>query len=143
MSESFALSLEIRKLVESRIEHTLLGIEDTLNRIQEAHPLTPKELKADLKSLEGSFSILSQKWSLEILYTLFLTNRAARFNELKRALDVNSRTLSDKLTTLQEHEYIERKVDPNPPLKVEYTLSSKGRNKVLLALPLIYYSMPK
>ena len=140
MSDSIALSSELRKLVEARLEQTVRGVEDTLNRIQKAHAITPKELKADLKSLEGSFKILSQKWSLEILYTLFLTNRAARFNELKRVLEVNSRTLSDKLRTLRDHGYIERNVDPEPPLRVEYTLSVKGRNMVLLAIPLLYYS---
>ena len=140
MSDSIALSSELRKLVEARLEQTVRGVEDTLNRIQEAHAVTPKELKADLKSLEGSFKILSQKWSLEILYTLFLTNRAARFSEMKRVLEVNSRTLSDKLRTLRDHGYIERNVDPEPPLRVEYTLSVKGRNMVLLAIPLLYYS---
>ena len=140
MSDYFALSSEIRKLVETRIQHTLLGTEDTLNKIQELHNLTPKELKEDLKSLEGSFNILSQKWSLEILYTLFLTNRAARFNELKRVIGVNSRTLSDKLKILQEADYLERRVDPAPPLRVEYTLSEKGRSTILLALPLLYYA---
>ena len=140
MSDSIVLSSELRKLVEARLEQTVRGVEDTLNRIQEAHANTPKELKADLKSLERSFHILSQKWSLEILYTLFLTNRAARFNALKRVLEVNSRTLSDKLRTLQDHGYIERNVDPEPPLRVEYTLTTRGKNTVLLALPLLYYS---
>ena len=140
MSDSITMSTELRRLIEARIEQTVRGVEDTLNRIQEAGSLTPLELKADLKSLEGSFSILSQKWSLEILYTLFLTNRAARFNELKRVMEVNSRTLSDKLKVLHDHGYIERRVDPEPPLRVEYTLSDKGRNTVLLAIPLLYYS---
>jgi DNA-binding HxlR family transcriptional regulator len=141
MSDSIALSSELRKLVEARIEQTARGVEDTLKRIQEVRAITPMELKADLRSLEGSFSILSQKWSLEILYTLFLTNGAARFNELKRVLEVNSRTLSDKLRTLTDNGYIERNVDPEPPLRVEYTLSVKGRNTVLLAIPLLYYSV--
>ena len=140
MSDSIAMNSELRRLVEARLEQTVRGVEDTLNRIQEAHVITPKELKADLKSLERSFNILSQKWSLGILYTLFLTNGASRFNELKRVLEVNSRTLSDKLRTLQDHGYIERNVDPEPPLRVEYTLSVKGRNIVLLAIPLLYYS---
>jgi DNA-binding HxlR family transcriptional regulator len=55
-------------------------------------------------------------------------------------LTVNSRTLSDKLKLLQKHGYIERNVDTGPPLRVGYTLTSKGKNTVLLALPLLYYS---
>jgi DNA-binding HxlR family transcriptional regulator len=101
--------------------------------------ITPKELKEDLKSLEENFNIVFQKWSLEILYTLLLKN-AAGFGEIKKILGVNSRTLSDKLKTLAKHGYLTRKVDTGPPLRVEYALTRKGKNTVLLALPLLYYS---
>jgi DNA-binding HxlR family transcriptional regulator len=134
-----ALSAELRKLVEARLEQTLKGIEDTLHQIVEKQGIGPKELKDDLKSLEESFNILFQKWSLEILYSLFLKN-AVGFGELKRVLGVNSRTLSDKLKLLNKHGYVDRNVDSGPPLRVEYTLTPKGRNTVLLALPLLYYS---
>jgi DNA-binding HxlR family transcriptional regulator len=96
-------------------------------------------LKEDVKSLEESFELLSQRWSLEILYTLFLKSTVG-FSELKRILGVNSRTLSDKLKTLKKYEYIERAVRTGPPLRVEYNLTSKGKSIVLLALPLLYCS---
>jgi DNA-binding HxlR family transcriptional regulator len=83
--------------------------------------------------------VLSQKWNLEILYTLFLKN-TINFSELKKTLGVNSRTLSDKLKSLKQYGYIERTVKTEPPLRVEYTLTTNGRNTVLLALPLLYYS---
>ena len=134
-----ALSDELRRLVETRMEHTLKAIEDTLQRILEKHEIRLKELKETLQSLEKSFSLLSQKWSLEILYTLFLRNSVG-FSGLKRILGVNSRTLSDKLKTLKQHRYIERSIEQGPPLRVTYSLTAKGRNTVLLALPLLYYS---
>ena len=133
------LSNEIHKLVEERIEYTLKGIEDTLRRILENQEMNLKDLKEVIQSLEESFNLLSQKWNLEILYTLFLKNISS-FNELKRILGVNSRTLSDKLKSLKTHGYIERKVETGPPLRVEYSLTTKGKNTVLLALPLLYYS---
>jgi DNA-binding HxlR family transcriptional regulator len=139
MSKPLTLSEELRKLVEARLEHTLRGIEETFNQILIKQEISPKELKADLKSLEQNFNLLFQKWNLEILYTLFL-KKAAGFGELKRVLGVNSRTLSDKLKMLKKHSYIERKVDNGPPLRVEYDLTPKGNNTVLLALPLLYYS---
>jgi DNA-binding HxlR family transcriptional regulator len=64
-----------------------------------------------------------------------------RFGEVKKILGVNSRTLSDKLKMLQKHGYINRKVTAGPPLRVEYSLTSKGKDTVLLALPLLYYSV--
>ena len=54
-------------------------------------------------------------------------------------MGVNSRTLSDKLKDLMKNGYVERFVEPGPPLRVKYTLTEKGRNVVLLALPLLYY----
>ena len=139
MNSQPALSAELRKLVEARLQQTLKGIEDTLHQIVEKQGIGLRELKDDLKSLEESFDILFQKWSLEILYSLFLKS-AVGFGELKRALGVNSRTLSDKLKLLNKHGYVERNVKSGPPLRVEYTLTPKGKNTVLLALPLLYYS---
>jgi len=134
-----ALSDELRNLIEARLQHTLSAIEDTLQRILEKDEIRLEELKETIQSLEKSFSLLSQKWSLEILYTLFLRNSAG-FSGLKRILGVNSRTLSDKLKTLKQHEYIDRTIEQGPPLRVTYSLTAKGRNTVLLALPLLYYS---
>jgi DNA-binding HxlR family transcriptional regulator len=125
--------------VEARLDQTLRGVEDTLNQIMQKQEITPKELKDDLKNLEENFNFIFQKWSLEILYTLLLKNTAG-FGEIKKILEVNSRTLSDKLKMLVKHGYITRKVDAGPPLRVEYALTRKGKDTVLLALPLLYYS---
>jgi DNA-binding HxlR family transcriptional regulator len=121
------------------LEHTLKGIEDTLQRITGNHETSLQDLKEDIRSLEESFNLLSQKWNLEILYTLFLRNTTS-FSQLKKILGVNSRTLSDKLKSLKQYEYIQRTVKAGPPLRVEYSLTSQGRNTALLALPLLYYS---
>ncbi len=140
MTAQIRLSRELRKLIEARLEQTLKGIEDTLTRIIENQELDPQGLKDELKSLEETFNLLFQKWSLEILYSLFLRNEMS-FAEFKKALGVNGRTLSDKLKLLAKHAYIQRKVTPGPPLRVSYGLTRKGKNTVLLALPLLYYSV--
>jgi DNA-binding HxlR family transcriptional regulator len=139
MSAPLTLSAEFRRIVEGRMEQVLKGVEITLTQIIETQKIAPSELKAELDSLQESFNLLFQKWSLEILYTLLLKN-AIGFAEIKRILTVNSRTLSDKLKMLQKYGYITRKVTAGPPLRVEYSLTQKGKNTVLLALPLLYYS---
>lgn len=139
MNPRLTLSDELRKLVEARMEHTLKGIEDTLRRILENQEMSLKDLKETIQSLEKSFNLLSQKWNLEILYTLFLKSTTG-FSGLKKILGVNSRTLSDKLKSLKQHGYIERAVEQGPPLRVQYSLTNRGKNTVLLALPLLYYS---
>jgi len=129
----------VRKLVEARINRTLDGIEETLECIIEKQEISLEDLKNDLQNLEESFILLSQKWNLEILYTLFFKN-TTNFSQLKKILSVNSRTLSDKLKILAKHGYVERRVKTTPPLRVEYALTAKGKDIVLLALPLLYYS---
>lgn len=139
MSAPLTLSAEFRKLVEARMNQTLKGIEETFNEILEKQKISTIELKEELDSLQDTFNLLFQKWSLEILYTLLL-KKVSGFGGFKKALGVNSRTLSDKLKLLQNQGYIKRNVKTGPPLRVEYTLTSKGKDTVLLALPLLYYS---
>jgi len=139
MSTPLTLSAEFHKIVEARMNQVLKGVEETFKAIIETQKITPTELKEELDSLQESFNLLFQKWSLEILYTLLLKD-AIGFGDIKKILTVNSRTLSDKLKMLQQHGYITRKVTSGPPLRVEYALTSKGKNTVLLALPLLYYS---
>jgi len=139
MNSKTALSNELRKLVEARMQQTLQGIEDTLRRILETREVQFEDLKEVIKGLEKSFSPLSQKWSLEVLYALFLKGTIG-FSGFKRILGINSRTLSDKLKSLKQYGYVNRTVEHGPPLRVEYSLTSRGRNTVLLALPLLYYS---
>lgn len=128
-NSGFALGNEVRRLVESRIDRTLKGVEETLQCLLEKREI----------SLEESFGMLSQKWNLEILYTLFLKSTIS-FSQMKKTLGVNSWTLSDKLKTLKQRGYVERTVKTEPPLRVEYKLTARGRNTVLLALPLLYHS---
>lgn len=52
-----------------------------------------------------------------------------RFNELKRKLEgISPRTLSDRLTELEEMGLIERIDHGTIPPKVEYRLTDKGRD---------------
>jgi len=129
---------KLKKIVEEKIRHTVDGIEETLVQVVENLNLSLEDLGEAIKNLERSFGLLSQKWSLEILYTLFFREESG-FNDLKRILKVNSRTLSSKLKILCRHGYVERSVEYGPPLRVSYKLTEKGRNTVLLALPLLYY----
>lgn len=121
------------------MKRTLEGIEETLKSVLGNQNLTIDSLKEDIQSLEKSFNLLSQKWNLELLYILFFKN-AVSFSGLKKILGVNSRTLSDKLKDLMKNGYVNRIVTSGPPVRVEYMLTEKGRDTVLLALPLLYYS---
>jgi len=139
VNHELVLSKELRRLLESRLKSTLRGIEETLQEVLERQEIGLEELKGTIKTLEINFNLLSQRWNLQILYTLFLRNIMG-FGEIKKVLDVNSRTLSDKLKSLKYHGYIGRFVEQGPPLRVKYSLTELGKNTILLALPLLYYS---
>lgn len=133
------LSNELRQMVESKLKINLEGIEDTLNQIFKTQELSLEAIKETMQSLEKSFTLLSQKWNLQILYLLFL-KKTSGFGELKKILGVNSRTLSDKLKLLAQHNYIRRTINQEPPIRVKYSLTERGYNTILLALPFLYYS---
>jgi DNA-binding HxlR family transcriptional regulator len=139
MTHRSLLSNELRRLVESRMKNNLDGIEQTVHQIFESQKLTLEELRETIQGLEESFDLLSEKWTLQILYILFLRETTG-FGELKKILRVNSRTLSDKLKNLARYEYIDRAVEQGPPLRVKYSLTARGRNTILLALPFLYYA---
>lgn len=63
-------------------------------------------------------------WRLQILYALEDTE--LRFNELKRATEGRSKTLSDALEVLEEHGLVTRRTELEAPIAVYYTLTEKG-----------------
>jgi len=132
------LSEEVAAKVEERIMHTLKGIEETLREILERGEVDSEEVRSILEALKPSFSLLSQRWVLEILYSLLLRGPLG-FNELKRLLGASSRSLSLKLKALVELGYLERDVERGPPLRTTYRLTRTGKDAALLSLPLLYY----
>lgn len=80
---------------------------------------------------------LLQRWCLEICFVLRM-NTVQRFTELQKALgSIGSRTLSARLKDLVEQGIVERKVYPEVPIRVEYSLSVKGLRMADLFLPVI------
>lgn len=74
-------------------------------------------------------------WSLEILYAVAVLGNA-RFTDLMSLLGLSSRTLSDKLKSLQDGGFLERQVFDERPVRIEYRLSKRGRATAALASPL-------
>lgn len=69
--------------------------------------------------------IVNGKWNMVILY--FLSKETLRFGELSRKLPmVTQANLTKNLKLLESHEMIRRKVYPQVPPKVEYSLTPMG-----------------
>lgn len=73
-----------------------------------------------------SIEQVGSKWRLVVLHEL--QNGERRFNELKRATDASSRTLSRVLDDLQETGFVERRLEEDAPVATYYRLTPKGES---------------
>lgn len=86
------------------------------------------EIEVTLKMIGGKYKPL-------ILYFLIYEG-TKRFNELlNRIENISQRTLTNQLRELEVDGLIERKIYPEIPPKVEYTITEKGKSlKMILDL---------
>ena len=75
--------------------------------------------------VRATLALLGQKWVPHIVYEL--TEGKRRFNELASVVGgCNSRTLRDRLRSLEELEIVSRRIVETMPPWVEYELTSRG-----------------
>ncbi len=75
-----------------------------------------------------TLSLISGKYKMVILYCL-MEYAPVRFNQLQRYLKkVSDKTLSQNLKELEQDELICRRVYPQIPPKVEYSLTERGKS---------------
>jgi DNA-binding HxlR family transcriptional regulator len=75
---------------------------------------------------ETALRILEGRWKLLVLRGLFTGTK--RFSELHRSLaGVSHRTLTQQLRELEGYGLVDRKVYPQVPPKVEYSLTPLGQ----------------
>ena len=76
---------------------------------------------------QHAVEIIAKRWTTLILKVLMM-NKPMRFSELADKLSVVSdRVLSERLKELEQEGIIERKVYPETPVRVEYSLTEMGR----------------
>ncbi len=76
--------------------------------------------------VERTVNVIGGKWTLLILRDLF--DGTKRFGELRVSLTgISPKTLTEKLRILEQDGIIERKIYPEVPPRVEYSLTKRGQ----------------
>lgn len=84
-------------------------------------------LKKDLPAcpVELTLLLISNKWKVLIIRDLL--NGTKRFNELKKSINnISQKVLTSNLREMEENNLLTRKVYPEIPPRVEYTLTDIG-----------------
>jgi len=79
--------------------------------------------------VELSLSIIGGKWKIPIIWKL--KDSSKRYGELRRSLTkITHKMLTQHLRELEEDEILTRKVYPEVPPKVEYSLTLLGKSVI-------------
>ena len=86
-----------------------------------------QEVLDNCKVIHSSWNELTKVWTLPVIHALGL-QEPARFNELKRRIEgISATSLAERLGELEKQGVVARKVFPESPPRVEYTLTEKGQ----------------
>lgn len=88
----------------------------------------PEDGKASATcAIVDAWELLGRRWSLHILKNLS-TREVIRFNELKRSLPgISSTVLSERLLELEREGLVTKKIYPEVPPRVEYSITPQAR----------------
>jgi DNA-binding HxlR family transcriptional regulator len=92
-------------------------------------------VKGEWCAVTATSTIIASKWKLVIIDRLL--EGSMRFNHLKRSIpEISSKVLIANLIELQKDDIIKRTVYPDPPVRVNYSLTEKGMDlkKVMKSL---------
>ncbi|MHA6261554.1 winged helix-turn-helix transcriptional regulator [Sporosarcina sp. CAU 1771] len=73
---------------------------------------------------EEAVSILSQRWTALIIYQIL--SGPHRFCAIQSSIGISGKVLSERLKDLEQKGIIERKVIPETPVIIKYSLTEKG-----------------
>lgn len=85
-----------------------------------------KHVSLGCSSVKTTLDVIGGKWKSLIMF--MLTRETMRFSELQRSIDgITQKMLTQQLRELEADGLVNRKVYPQVPPKVEYSLTDYGR----------------
>ena len=78
--------------------------------------------------VDNTFKIIGKKFTFHIIRNMAMRNQT-RFNEFLRTIEnINPKTLSLRLKELEEANLVQRTIYDESPIRIEYTLTQKGKD---------------
>lgn len=96
-------------------------------------------IQLELPLISATTDVVSKKWAVQILWLLEI-KKDVIFNDFIRFFKgISTRSLSETLKVLEQHELITRTIEDVRPPRVHYALSQKGKGFVELAMLLVFF----
>lgn len=74
---------------------------------------------------EQAVGMLSRRWNALIIFSLL--GESQRFCTMTESIGISNRLLSERLKELEKEGIVTRNVFPETPVRIEYSLTEKGR----------------
>ncbi|OLB90351.1 MAG: HxlR family transcriptional regulator [Thaumarchaeota archaeon 13_1_40CM_38_12] len=76
--------------------------------------------------IDNTFKIVGKKFTIHILRNMIFLNQT-RFSQFLESIEgINPKTLSVRLHEMEKSRLVKRKVYPDTPIRIEYTITEKG-----------------
>ena len=77
--------------------------------------------------VDNTFKIIGKKFTLHILRNITMLGQT-RFNQFLESVEgINPKTLSVRLREMERNGLISRKIHPETPIRIEYSITEKGK----------------
>ena len=90
--------------------------------------------------VDCTFNLIGKKFTIHILRNMIILGHK-RFNQFESIEGINSKTLAVRLKEMLENDLIERKVYPGIPIRVEYSVTEKGKSVLPILEQMLAFSM--
>ena len=106
----------------------------------------PQELKMISEQMkccpvDNTFKIIGKKFTIHILRNITMLNQN-RFNQFLESIEgINPKTLSIRLKEMEKSELINRKVFNETPIRIEYSVTEKGKALKPIIMQMAAFSM--
>jgi len=106
----------------------------------------PQELKIISNQIQccpvdNTFKIIGKKFTIHILRNITMLHQS-RFNQFLESIEgINPKTLSVRLKEMEKNELINRKIFDETPIRIEYSVTEKGKALTPIIMQMAAFSM--